>query len=266
MERSLRLDLVTRTHSRGTRLSGRLDVCPIRERPGEAACSQVFVVALRPSWSRLLRIMRTSHARPDTRAGSVRYYRCAARARYPGIADADALDVLVPEQPIVTALEEWLDELFAPDRASETAQEIVAAVTHGPDRDEHIVGARQRISAVRREVERCRAALRDASSEPARREVLTWLDEAAAEKEHAEAVLSAAMELVPPVLSVEDVLAVVEHCGGFARRPRPGHGRGTRRALRSDRSQRRLQRRKQRGPTRRRPRCFNSVSEGGPGP
>jgi hypothetical protein len=47
--------------------------------------------------------------------------------------------------------------------------------------------------------------------------VLTWLDEAAAEKEQAEAALSAAMELVPPVLSVEDVLVVVEHSGGLAR-------------------------------------------------
>jgi hypothetical protein len=49
-----------------------------------------------------------------------------------------------------------------------------------------------------------------------RREVLTWLDEAAAENEQAEAALSAAIELVPPVLSVEDVLAVVQHCGGLA--------------------------------------------------
>ena len=32
-------------------------------------------------------------------------------------------DVLVAEQPVLRALEEWLSELFAPDRAAETAQE-----------------------------------------------------------------------------------------------------------------------------------------------
>jgi hypothetical protein len=72
------------------------------------------------------------------------------------------------------------------------------------------------MSAARREVDRCRAALRDAGSEPARREVLSWLDEAAAEKEHADWTLKTALELAPPKTSVEEVLAVVERCGGLA--------------------------------------------------
>jgi hypothetical protein len=143
-------------------------------------------------------------------------YRCAARKRYPGIADAHARDVLVAEQPIMSALEEWLNELFAPERAVETAQEIVAASAQGPDRGQQIEAARRRVSAARREVERCRAALRDAGSEPARREIPSWLDEAAAEKEQADAAVKAAMELAPPTLSVEEVLAVVERCGGLA--------------------------------------------------
>ena len=48
---------------------------------------------------------------------------------------------------------------------------------------------------------------------------------------------------------------------GRRRSPR-GDRRGTRGTLRSDRSQRRLRPTTQPGPTRRRPRCFNSVSEG----
>jgi hypothetical protein len=64
-------------------------------------------------------------------------------------------------------------------------------------------------------VDRCRAAPRDASSEAARREVLSWLDEAAAKKEQADRALTA-QELAPPTTSVEDVLAVIERCGGLA--------------------------------------------------
>jgi len=42
-----------------------------------------------------------------------------------------------------------------------------------------------------------------------------WLDETAAEKEQAELALTAAMRLAPPTLSVEEIVAVVEHCGGL---------------------------------------------------
>ena len=62
-----------------------------------------------------------AYARPNPRRRR-RYYRCAAQARYPGITDAHPRDVLVREQPILDALDEWLDELFAPEHATETAQ------------------------------------------------------------------------------------------------------------------------------------------------
>ena len=137
----------------------------------ETARPEVDVAALSARRTRFLCLVRTANARPDTRGGTRRYYRCAARARYPGIADAHARDVLVAEQPIVNALDEWLSELFAPDRAAETAHQIVTASTQAPDRSEQIQAARRRISAARRELDRCRAALRDASSEPARREI-----------------------------------------------------------------------------------------------
>jgi site-specific DNA recombinase len=151
----------------------------------------------------------------QTRGGARRYYRCAAHARYPGITDAHPRDVLVREQPIIDALEEWLDELFAPEHATQTARQIAAALAHGPDRTEHIDAARRRIVTAKREVERCRAALRDTNSPAARREVLTWLDEAAGEKEQAELALTAAMQLAPPSLSIEEIVAVVEHCDGL---------------------------------------------------
>ena len=122
---------------------------------------------------------------------------------------------LVREQPIIDALDEWLDELFAPEHATQTAQQIVAALAHGPDRSEHIDAARRRISGARREVERCRTALRDTNTPAARREVLSWLDEAAAEKEQAELALTTATQLAPPTLSTEEIVAVVEHCGGL---------------------------------------------------
>ena len=151
----------------------------------------------------------------QTRSGKRRYYRCAAQARYPGITDAHPRDVLVREQPIIDALDEWLDELFAPEHATQTAQTIVAALAHGPDRTEHIDAARRRIAAAKREVERYRVALRDTNTPAARREVLTWLDEAASEKEQAELALTAAMQLAPPTLSTEEIVAAVEHCGGL---------------------------------------------------
>jgi hypothetical protein len=155
--------------------------------------------------------VRTAHARPNPG----RRDRCAAQARYPGITDAHPRDVLVREQPIIDALDEWLDELFAPERATQTAEAIVSALAHGPDRTEHIDTARRRITAAKREVTRCRAALRDTNSAAARREVLTWLDEAAGEKEQAELALTAAMQLAPPSLSTEEIIAAVEHCGGL---------------------------------------------------
>jgi hypothetical protein len=121
----------------------------------------------------------------QTRGGTRPYYRFSARARYPGIADAHPRDVLVSEQPIIIALEEWLDELFAPERATQTAQEIVTAFSDGPDRSEDIDAARRRISAAHAELDRCRAALRDAGSPAARRMILACLSDAAAKKEQA---------------------------------------------------------------------------------
>ena len=42
------------------------------------------------------------------------------------------VDVYVREQPLVDALDAWLDELFSPDRAAETARTIVEAAAHDP--------------------------------------------------------------------------------------------------------------------------------------
>jgi site-specific DNA recombinase len=151
----------------------------------------------------------------QTRDGARRYYRCAAQARYPGITDAHPRDVLVREEHIIAALDEWLGELFAPEHATQTTQAIVTALAHGPDRNEHIEVARQRIATAKREVARCRGALGDTNSPAARREVLSWLDEAAAEKEQAELALLAALQLAPPTLSTEEIVAVVERCGGL---------------------------------------------------
>lgn len=152
----------------------------------------------------------------QTRGETRRYYRCAARARYPGIADAHTNDVLVSEQPILDALDEWLADLFAPDRAENTAREILDASAQPTDRDEQVAVARRRLTAARQEVGRCRDALSGAGTDAARREILTWLDQAAAAKDQAEAALETILQLSPPELAVSDVLAAVERCGGLA--------------------------------------------------
>jgi hypothetical protein len=93
-------------------------------------------------------------------------------------------------------------------------------------------------------------------------EILAWLDDAAAEKAQADLALAAALQLAPPRLSVGEIVAAVEHCGGLA----GVLDQATfveRCALRSDRDQCGVQPRGQRDPTRGRPRCFNGVSEGG---
>ena len=70
------------------------------------------------------------------------------------------------------------------------------------------------------------------------------------------------MQLAPPSLSIEEIVAVVERCGrltGILHQATDVEGAAL---YEGDRSQRGLQLGTQPGPTRRRPRCFNSVSEG----
>ena len=76
-------------------------------------------------------LMRTTDAR-TTRGDTRRYYRCSARAHNPDIADAHPRDALVSERPIIVALDEWLDELFAPERATQTAQPVSRATKNAP--------------------------------------------------------------------------------------------------------------------------------------
>ena len=164
---------------------------------------------------RLLCVVRTAHARPDTGGNTQRTTAAPPASAIP------ASPTPTPRRARGRAADRqrargMAQRAVRARQAAETAQEIVAASAQGPDRSGQIQETRRRISAARRELDRCRAALRDAGSEPARREILTWLDEAAAEKEQADAALERAMELAPPALSVDEV-----RCGrGAVRRTR----------------------------------------------
>ena len=210
------VDLVTRTHARSTRLPRGLDACPSGERAGETARAEG---RRRGPTSLRGRVFCASCGRRmhgQTRSGTRRYYRCAARARYPGIADAHPRDVLVREQPIIDALDEWLERALRArtaqprplKRSSRARPRPRPKRTHRSGPPTHLRRAPRGRTVPSRPARRQLASPPDARS-------LSWLDEAAAEKEQAELALTAAMQLAPPSLSVEEILAVVEHCGGL---------------------------------------------------
>ncbi|MEX2100292.1 MAG: hypothetical protein WEB19_02655 [Acidimicrobiia bacterium] len=97
-----------------------------------------------------------------------------------------------------------------------TAAAIATALDTTPDRSAEVTVARRRISAATREVDNCRDALADVTTPTARRELLAWLEEAAVEKDRAEGALDdITRSVAAPVLSVDDILAVLAHHNGL---------------------------------------------------
>jgi len=141
------------------------------------------------------------------------YYRCELRRARPGLAiDDHPTDVYVREDAAVHALDEWLAELFAPERAQETAELIVAADTN-PYHDTIARAARERLHDARRRLAQYRNAL-DGGADAAT--VTRWIIEAAQQERTAASDLQAATAAAPPCLTVADVLATVAELGSLA--------------------------------------------------
>jgi len=108
-----------------------------------------------------------------------RYYRCELRRSRPGARIDHPVDVYVREQPLVEALDEWLNELFAADRAAETAQTVVEAAAHDPAHQSRVEEGQHSLADARRKLAQYRAAL-DGGADPAT--VTTWITDAAAQE------------------------------------------------------------------------------------
>jgi site-specific DNA recombinase len=141
------------------------------------------------------------------------YYRCELRRARPGLTIHDhPTDVYVREDALVDALDAWLEELFAPERAHETAQ-LIAAADAKPDYDAAAQNACERLQSARQRLAQYRSAL-DGGADPAT--VTQWITEAAEQERAAAADLQAAAAAVPPRLRVDDVLATIDELGSLA--------------------------------------------------
>ena len=140
------------------------------------------------------------------------YYRCELRRARPGLAiDDHPTDVYVREDALVNALDQWLEDLFAPERAHETAQLIVTADTNH-DHDTAAREARERLHNARQRLAQYRHAL-DGGADPAT--VTGWITDAAEQERTAASDLQTATAAAPPQLTVDDVLATVAELGNL---------------------------------------------------
>ena len=147
-----------------------------------------------------------------TRGNDRHYYRCELRRSRPGAPIDHPVDVYVRERPLVEALDAWLDELFAPDRAGHTAQAIVDASAHDGAHQHRLDQARRSLDDARRRLAQYRAAL-DGGADPAT--VTAWITESATEERSALAQLEDLTAQAMAPLSVLEALAVVDRLGGM---------------------------------------------------
>jgi site-specific DNA recombinase len=141
-----------------------------------------------------------------------RYYRCELRRSRPGASIDHPIDVYVREQPLVEALDQWLDELFAPEHVASTVQAIVDAAAHDPAHQARVDQARYALGEARQRRAQYRAAL-DRGADPAT--VTTWITEAATQERGALAELEHLAAAAPAPLTADEALAVVDRLGGM---------------------------------------------------
>ena len=158
-----------------------------------------------------LRSLRPAH---DWRArgNDRRYYRCELRRSRPGALIDHPVDVYVREQPLVEALDDWLNELFAPDHAAETARAIVDAAANDPAHQARVDHARRSIADAQRRLSQYRAAL-DGGADPAT--VTAWISDAATDERSAQAELDHLATQAPAPLTSDEALAVVDQVSGM---------------------------------------------------
>ena len=150
----------------------------------------------------------------ETRGSARRYYRCSTPRNYPSTPHEHPRSTYVREEALVAAIDQWIGELFTPERLPDTAR-LLADAARG-DRSDHdiITRAQQRLSAARRELSQCRAALR-AGGDPAT--LTTWINDAAQEERAAQVDLDASLSQYSPELTVAEIEALVTDLGGLAR-------------------------------------------------
>jgi site-specific DNA recombinase len=141
-----------------------------------------------------------------------RYYRCELRRSRPGARIDHPVDVYVREQPLVEALDDWLDELFAPGRAAETARTIVEAAAHDPAHQSRVDHGQHSLAEARRKLAQYRAAL-DGGADPAT--VTAWISQAATQERAARVELEDLASQAPAPLSADEALNVVDRLGGM---------------------------------------------------
>jgi site-specific DNA recombinase len=147
-----------------------------------------------------------------TRGNSRRYYRCELRRSRPGTTIDHPIDVYVREAPLIAALDDWLSDLFAPERASTTAQAIVEAAGHDPALAPQIEDAHRSLTDARRKLTQYRKAL-DRGADPAT--ITEWITETAAQERTAQARLDALTAQAPPPLTATEAMDLVQHLGGI---------------------------------------------------
>ncbi len=141
-----------------------------------------------------------------------RYYGCELRRGRPGANLEHPVDVYVREDALIDALDDWLDELFALDRATATSQLIVDAAAHDPARQARVDQAQRTLSDARRRLSQHRAALDGGADAGA---VTEWITEAAADERAAVAELDHLASEEPAALTSAEAFAVVNRFGGM---------------------------------------------------
>ena len=141
-----------------------------------------------------------------------RYYRCPVPRSYPQASQDHPRSVYVREDALLRALDEWIAELFAPERVTETSRQLVEAVGADAERAARVAEARQHLGDAGRQLAQYRTTL-DAGGDPVT--ISRWITEAAERERAARSELDAALRAGPPPLTVDDVETAVRELGGL---------------------------------------------------
>jgi site-specific DNA recombinase len=118
----------------------------------------------------------------------------------------------VREAPLIAALDDWLNDLFTPERADTTAQAIVEAAGHDPALAAQLDDAHRTLADARRKLAQYRTAL-DGGADPAT--ITRWITETAHQERAAQARIEALTAQAPPPLTSGEAQALVQELGGI---------------------------------------------------
>ena len=231
---------------------------------GEAARPEASVASVPAPRPRLLRVVRTTHARPDTRRHTpvlpLRGPRPLSRHRRRAPTRRPRVRAAHHRRPRGMARRTLRPRTSDPDRTRDRDAHSRRAPTEA-NRSTLLVAA-----SVPRSAESWNVA-EPHSATPARHPPGARSSPGSTKPQPTKNRPSCALTAATGARAAQPLRRRDRRRGRALRRPRrrspPGDRRRARRAVRSDRSQRRLRPRTQRGATRGRPRCFNGVSEGG---